>query len=299
MQTKERKNARRTPNFKFQTQKIVLLLISLVGFVFLVIAIPGLSEERSIAVIRMSYRTAEETVSVVKALLSSEGNVAADPGTNSLIISDNEESISKIRDFLKGYDVPVEQVKVRVKFNESEASSDRFFSGRGRISGEHGSLSTGGRRRDDGIDVRLQDRTERDQSASEYFITVSSGSSAYIMAGKHIPYQERWVYLCHRYASVTDTVEFKEIETGFDIRPTIMGERAYIEIIPRIAHEAPGEGAGVIRFAQASTSLTVPVNQWVTLGGGEESSNEVIREILSCGRGGENSSLSISLRVEK
>jgi hypothetical protein len=299
MQTKGREDARRTPSLKLQTQRIVLLLLFWVGFVFLVIAAPGLSEERSIAVIRMSYRTAEETASVVKTLLSSEGNVAADPGTNSLIISDNEESILKIRDFLKGYDVPVEQVKVRVKFNESAASSDRSLSSRGRVSGEHGSVSTGGRRRDDGMDVRLQDRAEQGQSASEYFINVASGSSAYIMAGKHIPYRERWVYLCRRYARVTDTVVFREIETGFEVRPTIMGERAYIEITPRIAHEAPGEEAGVIHFAQASTFLTVPVNQWFSIGGGEESSNEVIREILSYGRGEESSSLSISLMVEK
>ncbi len=299
MKAKKRENDRRTPSVKFPTQKIGLLLLFCIGLILLFFAAPGLSEERSIAVIRISYRTAEETASVVKTLLSPEGNVAADPGTNSLIISDNEESIEKIRDFLKGYDVPVAQVKIRVKFNESASSSDRSLSGRGGVSEEHWSVSTGGRRRDDGIDVRLQDRTERGQSASEYFINVASGSSAYIMAGKHIPYQERWVYLCHRYASVTDTVVFREIETGFEVRPTIMGERAYIEITPRIAHEAPGEEAGVIRFAQASTSLTVPVNQWFTIGGGEESSNEVIREILSYGSGGESSSLSISLMVEK
>jgi hypothetical protein len=299
MKTKEKENDPRTPNLKFKTQKIVLLLLFCVGFVLLVIAAPGLSEERSIAVIRISYRTAEETALVVKTFLSADGNVAVDPGTNSLIISDNEESIAKIRGFLKDYDVPVEQVTIRVKFNESAASTGRSLTGHGGVSGEHWSVSTGGRRRDDGIDVRLQDRTERGQSASEYFINVASGSSAYIMAGKHIPYQERWVYLCHRYASVTDMIVFREIETGFEVRPTIMGERAYIEIIPRIAHEAPGEEAGVIRFAQASTSLTVPVNQWFTIGGGEESSNEVIREILSSGSEGERSSLSISLMVEK
>lgn len=294
MKTKERGNNRGTSKFKFQTQTIVLLLL----FGVFVIAVPGFSEERSIAVIRINYRTAEETASVVKEFLSPDGNVAADPGTNSLIISDNGESISNIRDFLKDYDVPVEQLKIRVKFNESTVSSDRSLSSCGRFSGEHGSVSTGGRRRD-GIDARLQDRTEKGQSASEYFITVASGSSAYIMAGKHIPYQERWVYLCHRYASVTDTVVFREIETGFDVRPTIMGQQVYVEIVPRIAHEAPGEEAGVVRFAQASTSLTVSLNQWFTIGGGDESINEVTREILSCGSGGGSSSLSIFLMVEK
>jgi len=299
MKTKEIKNSSHVSTTKSQSQKMTRILLLCFGFIFVVTAAPVLSEERSIAVIRMNYRTAEETVSVVKTLLSPEGNVAADPGTNSLVISDNVESIAKIRAFLKGYDIPVEQVKIRVKFNESASSSDRSISGRGEVSGEHWSVSTGGRRRGDGVDVRLQDRTERGQSASEYFINVASGSSAYIAAGKHIPYQERWVYLCHRYASVTDTVAFKEIETGFEVRPTIMGERAHIEIIPRIAHEAPGEGAGVIRFAQASTTLTVPVNQWFTIGGGEETSNEVVRQILSYGSGGESSSLSISLMVEK
>ena len=119
------------------------------------------------------------------------------------------------------------------------------------------------------------------------------------MAGKHIPYQERGVYLCHRYASVTDTVVFREIETGCEVRPTIMGERAYIETTPRIAHEAPREETGGICFAQASTALTVPVNQWFTLGGGEESTNEVIREILLTAVAGKVPPFPISLMGEK
>lgn len=88
MKTKKRENDRRIPRFKFPTQKIGLLLLFCIGLVLLVIAASGLSKERSIAVIRISYRTAEETASVVKTLLSPEGNVVADPGTNSLIISD-------------------------------------------------------------------------------------------------------------------------------------------------------------------------------------------------------------------
>jgi hypothetical protein len=76
-----------------------------------------------------------------------------------------------------------------------------------------------------------------------------------------------------------------------------MGNNVHIEIIPRISSVEEG-GGRVVRLTEASTTMTVPRGQWVTIAGTSEASNEVIRDILYTGRSSENSTLSLSLKVE-
>jgi hypothetical protein len=53
-----------------------------------------------------------------------------------------------------------------------------------------------------------------------------------------------------------------------------------------------------VRLTEASTTLTVPKGQWVTIGGTSTQSNEVFRDILAYGSSSTNSTLSLSLMVE-
>jgi hypothetical protein len=76
-------------------------------------------------------------------------------------------------------------------------------------------------------------------------------------------------------------------------------DHANIEITPRISYEDSDGSKGIIRFTKAATSLSVPLGQWVNIGGTDNESNEVIKAILERGSGKKNSSTSISLLVEK
>ncbi|MFQ5843228.1 MAG: hypothetical protein ACE5I8_12425, partial [Thermodesulfobacteriota bacterium] len=94
-----------------------------------------------------------------------------------------------------------------------------------------------------------------------------------------------------------ETISFRSIETGMEVRPVVAGDQVYIEIIPRISYEEAG-GRGVIRFIEASTRLSVPRGRWTTIGGSNEEGNEVVRDILSSGSTEKRSTLSLSLMVE-
>jgi len=234
---------------------------------------------------------------IVKNLLSHEGRAAADHRTNSLIIIDRNESIEKIQKFLSAFDKPVKQVRIRLKFHETISSEGRSISADGRVSGKKWSISKG-KRKKDGVDIRLQDRKRTQQGTSQYFIQVASGSWAYILVGKDIPYRQRWISLCRRYAGCSDSVIFQKIETGMEVKPVISGNLANVEIIPRISHEVGRGKRGVIRFARASTRLSVPLGQWITISGTDQKNHEVIRAILESGTGKKSSTLSISLLLE-
>jgi hypothetical protein len=53
-----------------------------------------------------------------------------------------------------------------------------------------------------------------------------------------------------------------------------------------------------VRFAEASTQVQVPLGQWVTIGGSDQSGNEVLNAILEAGSSRQSSALSIQLFVE-
>jgi type II secretory pathway component GspD/PulD (secretin) len=255
----------------------------------------GASLAAEVAVIKVNYRSAAEILPQVQNLLTPEGKASVDTRTNSLIVVDTKESLAKIQAFVVSMDQPAEQVKVRFRFQEQGVSTDRDISTSGRVSGEYGSVAVGRDRRE-GVHVRAQDRVVNRRGNTESFISVMSGSSAYLWVGKDVPYTERWVYFAHRYAHIVETVNFQRVETGFEVLPIVAGNNVQIAIVPRIS--SLEKGGQVVRFTEAATTLSVPKGQWVTIGGSSEQSNEVFRDILSYGSSSTNSTLSLSLMVE-
>jgi type II secretory pathway component GspD/PulD (secretin) len=269
----------------------VILSILFLSLVVLVDA--SLAE---IAVIRIDFRDASELLPMVETLLSPEGKAFVDTRTNSIIIKDRREFLDRIREVLAQSDNPGEQVRIRFRFQEEDLSRERDISVSGKVSGKRGSVVIGKRKRD-GVSVNIRDSEANQRHHSESFITVVSGGSAYIRVGKDIPYTERWVYLCRRYAHFVEAVNFRSIETGMEVRPVVAGDHVHIEIVPRISYQEAGN-RGVIRFIEASTRLSIPRGRWIIIGGNREESNEVIRDILSRGGAEKRPTLSLSLMVE-
>lgn len=271
-------------------------LVTTFGILIILLTIMVSSSPAEVAIIKVNYRSASDILPLVETLLSPGGKAALDIRTNAIIVNDTSESVAKIRELVANTDKPAEQVKIRIRFQETGLSKDRDLSASGKVSGDRWSVATG-RSRTEGIHVRANDTRVNRQGTTESFISVMSGSFAYIWVGRDIPFSEQWVYLSRRYARVVENVSFQRVETGFDVRPVITGSNVHVEIVPRISSLDEGE-RGVVRLTEASTTMTVPKGQWVSIGGTSEQSNEVIRDILSSGSSSTNSTLSMSLKVE-
>jgi hypothetical protein len=248
------------------------------------------------AVIKLNHRMAEDLVPIVQGFLSPEGKVAADPRNNSLIVFDKPEAIQQVRAYVDQFDVPLPQVRIRVRFDENRSTQGRSVKAAGKASGTHWSVASG-KKKKDGIDVRIKDRHRTQSGLSEYSIITTSGSPSYILVGKDIPYRERWISISRHHVAVHETVQFKEIETGFEVTPVITGGSAHLKIVPRISDM--DDKTGIIRFESAQTELTVPLGQWVAFGGSTRETHEVIQEIFAQGRGRHRAAMSMSLLVEK
>lgn len=270
---------------------LIFAFVMILALACLVAASPA----AEVAVIKVNYRSASDILPLVQNLLSPEGKASVDTRTNSLIVVDTKESLTKIQAFVASMDQPAEQVKVRFRFQEQGVSTNRDLGASGTVSGNRWSVGTGGSTHE-GVYVRAQDSRVNRRGNTESFISVMSGSSAYLWVGKEVPFTERWIYLTHRYARVVETVNFQRVETGFEVRPIVIGNNVQVEIVPRISSFDREEQ--VVRLTEAATTLSVPKGQWVTIGGTSEQGNEVFRDILSYGSSSTNSTLSLSLMVE-
>lgn len=276
-------------------RKSVLIILSF-GLLFGLAGFTGVCRAET-AVIPVHFRTASEILPIVKGLLSPDGKVTFAAGVHSLVITDTPESIQRARAFLETFDTAPQQVRIRLRFNEKAASVERSIEGRGRVSGSGWSVAVG-QKTADGIDIKVDDRQENKQQKSEHVLVTTSGSPAYILTGIDVPFRQRWIDFCRQYAVCTDTIEYRRIDTGMEILPMIVGKRANIEITPRISRVQEGDPEGVIRFTRASTRLSIPLGQWVEIGGTRQAGNEVLSAILERGSGREESSLSMSILVE-
>jgi len=271
-------------------------LITAFGILVILLTIMAGFSLAEVAIIKVNYRSASGILPLVETLLSPRGKATLDTRTNAIIVNDTSESVAKIQALVANMDKPAEQLTIRFRFQETGLSKDRDLSASGKVSGDRWSAATGRSRRE-GVHVRARDTRVNRQGTTESFISVMSGSFAYIWVGRDIPFTEQWVYLSRRYARVVDKVNFQRVETGFEVRPVITGNSVLIEIVPRISSLEDGE-RGVVRFTEASTTMNVVKGQWVTIGGTSEQSNEVIRDILSTGSSSTNSTLSLSLKVD-
>jgi type II secretory pathway component HofQ len=246
-------------------------------------------------VVRVQYRRAAELVPVVQSLLSPEGTVTVSERINSLVVVDTPEAIQRVHAYLERFDRPVDQVRIQIRFHTTGADNQRVVAARGRYSTDDLSVATGGKRRD-GVDVSVTDRERRQSGYSESFVVAMSGSPAFIRTGKEIPYRRGSAFL-RRYAPGDGTIAWQNVESGFEVTPTIVGDNVHLKIVPRLAYDNRKDA--VVRFFAAQTELTAPLGQWVEIAGAVDQQNEVVKEILSHNRGAENTSTSMSLMVQR
>lgn len=250
----------------------------------------------AVEVIAVKYRSAAELLPIVRTMLSADGKISADERTNSLIIVDSEEVIARVMHSLAAIDTIPRQVTVRVRFQEISEREERSASAGVRVSGDRGAVSAGRPPRDqDGVEVRVQERTRKSSGGSEQFISTLSGSWAFISVGREVPYTARWAEICRRHGQM---VVFQRIETGFEVKAVLQGNLADVEIVPRISGMGVSGRPGEVRFAGAATRVQVPTGRWISIGGSEQGANEVMRAILETGSDRQAGRLSIELMVD-
>ncbi len=245
--------------------------------------------ETELKIITLQHRFPQEILPSVQALVGADGSVSTTQ--NFLIVRANPESMKQIEQLVAGLDTEQKNIRIAV-------SHDSQMISRQRGAGVSGSLQVGDvqlQKQNQGQPVRPSSRQYRPQGvevdinqsevvssqSGQEFITVLDGQRAFIRVGQSVPYTQQWVNFSQRYPSAyssINTTQFRDITTGFAVRPRYIGQQVEVEITPRIASLNAG---GYIDFEELSTVVRVVPGTWLDIGGVMQSKDDVSRAILS------------------
>jgi type II secretory pathway component GspD/PulD (secretin) len=219
-------------------------------------------EPATIEIFKVRQRLAKELLPEVHTVLSPAGRASADTITNSIIVFDTPDHIEQIRKLIQTLDRQVPQVTVILRYHQT-ATKSRSLSTSGGVSGHSGGL-------------RMSSGTFNREKNLQ--LTISSGSSGFLMVGRNIPFTSYWLDLCSRYGYRFGWLtEYKTVGSGFEVRPVVLGKKVDLTLVPRLSFADRRE----IRFTEAATRVTVPINTWVRIAATDSGMDTVSAAIMT------------------
>lgn len=163
---------------------------------------------------------------------------------------------------------------------------------RAHLSNKHSNKPNSGR-------IEVENNSSNTRQTSNQFIQVLDGERAFIRVGQLVPFTQEWVTLTQRYIQVDRFTDWREVTTGFAVRPRTIGDPnsklVELEITPRIARL---NNQGYIDFEELTTVIRTSLGSWVDIGGTMQQNDEVSRKILGRQSLSSQQNSNLSVKVE-
>ncbi len=258
-------------------------------------------------VFHLQHRAAADVADAVRSMLGEGSRVAA--SGHSLFVEASADDLGVAADLVGMLDRPLKMLRIEVRQERRDAAENVQLEAAG--SGTIGSSTVligrpgpSPRRgaavrweRDGRVQVGGSSTGIRENRQVSQFVATLEGSPAQISIGRRIPFTERWLLLARRHTHVIETVRYEAVDTGFEVRPELLGGLVQLAIRPYMAFLDPQQPRE-IRFQELTTTVRIPLGEWFDLGGTMTGRDEISREILGvAGSSGEGSAV-IRVKVE-
>ena len=126
---------------------------------------------------------------------------------------------------------------------------------------QHGNIRLGEQPQVDVNAVIRQGERSGNQQTIQQVQTVE-GSAAQIYLGQSLPIAMRQVWLDHGQPTISDSVQYVDIGTGFTAQPRINGDNVFLTISP-LQQQMNG---GNIEQSSLNTTVSGRLGQWLSIG---------------------------------
>jgi type II secretory pathway component GspD/PulD (secretin) len=231
-------------------------------------------------VIQLRYRTAEQVLPVLQPLVPKPGTLSG--MNNSLIVRTTPSNLAEIRRVLESIDRLPRRLMITVR---QDAEGRRDESG-AELSGTIGSrrarvdvpgsrderagarVNAGGG--DDRVSARIYGTQSLANDRSSQQVQVLEGNEAFIRVGQSVPVSGRSIVREAVGGRViersVDTVEYRDILSGFHVRPRVAGDIVTLDVSPQ-RDTAGDQGRGSMNVQRLSTTISGRLGEWIELGG--------------------------------
>lgn len=250
-------------HFQFFTRGFALLCL---------LAAMGLHAETVFEIIELRYRMPEELLPVLRPLVEPQGTIGA--AQNKLVVRATPSAMRELRQLVAQLDTAPQQLLVTVRQDGSRDIHTRGagVAGKGRfgdvivdvppetdptLPGVGVAGSSGG------VVVRGGTRESRSSNNADQQLRVMEGHEAVIYVGQSVPYSTKST---GPGGFVSETVQLRDVLTGFVVRPRVQGDRVTLDVSPQQESLNTGSGGGAISISRLSTSVSGRLGEWIDLG---------------------------------
>ena len=266
-------------SYKLQNRdNLAVRTVSIYGMRFLVLLLALLFAAAAFAqtelkTFKLQHRNAEEMISILRPMLDPRGGISGTGYT--LLVRSTPENLKEIEQMVRELDAALRNLTITVRRGELSESERQGIEARGEIGGDGGKVIIG----DNGKPrVRIYRTERRDDGSGDQRLRVLEGQWARIQSGQDMPVPQRSVTQSAGGVVVQDSIEYKDVSSGFEVRPRISGERVTVDVRPFRAH--PANSGGAIETSSLITTVSGRLGEWLELGGVVDEGRSSSRGIL-------------------
>ena len=261
-------------------------------FVLLLFSLTAIAETE-FKIITLQHRFASDLLPTIEPMVGADGTATG--MNNQLILRAQPERISEIEAIVANLDAVRINRKITVKTSNSLQSQQERVAAKGVAKVGKVTVSNDRRARPNTSRVEVENSSSNTNQNSNQFINVLDGERAFIRVGKLVPFTQEWLTITRRYIQVDRFTDWREVSTGFAVRPRTIGSSVELEITPRIAQL---NNQGTIDFEELTTVMRVTLGNWVDIGDTMQQSDEVSRKIFEIQSASSQQNSGLSIKVE-
>jgi type II secretory pathway component GspD/PulD (secretin) len=247
----------------------------------LLLNVPRASAQATVLeVIPLKYRTSEQVIPILQPMLRDGGSIS---GLQSqLIVRTTPGNLEEIRRILASVDALPRRLVITVRQDADGYSARRAaeVSGSVRI-GDHARITVPGTMDkraphvsagsgDDSVRASIIDTRQAGSDRNLQTVQVLEGNSAFIRIGQSIPVPQREVVPSvvggQVVSRVVDSVEYRDVDSGFHVLPRVNGDRVTLDINPQhdtVNRQIPG----AVNVQRVATTVSGRLGEWIEVGG--------------------------------
>lgn len=228
-------------------------------------ATAALAQKSALEVITLKYRTAEQVIPVLRPLLDKSGALSG--MQNQLIVRTTPANLADIKRVLGKLDAVPRRLVITVR-QDAAIDLDRLqpgVIGLNRLSGGNASVIGTG---------RIEGTRTLDTDRNVQTLQVLEGSGAFLRIGQSVPVQQPQIQPAmvngRLVGSAGNSVEYRDVTSGFYVLPLLAGDRVTLEIKPQLdTLSSPQQNLppGSVNLQQAGTTVSGRLGEWIEVAG--------------------------------
>ena len=251
------------------------ILTILVAALMLAGGVASHAQQTVLEVITLKYRNADQVIPVLKPLLAPGGTISG--MQNRVIVRTTPDNLAELQKVLGQIDNAPRRLLISVKQDADASSSLDEAEISGSIGNDRARATVPGTGSSQGGTVVLKrgddkakGRVLRSQSAatdrSVQTLQVLEGNEAYIRVGQSVAIPGGSVTISPIGAQVSQSTQYKDVGTGFRVRPRVNGNNVTLEISTQRDSMAD-PNAQSFNVQRMDTVISGRLGQWMELGG--------------------------------